>query len=180
MECVRAFQRRELADESFRKRLESVILLAFALRLRRVVAANGDYITLDRRVGLGRGPGIAAISLDRFDRWFVFGPDVTAVDPEVALAVDAHERGQDPKAHLTPGKRSHYRSVRGRMPVPFWIILLLVWGRLEHGMIPRRCRTSRRRFEARPSSVLDAIQSGDALFVVEHPVLSGINLLVGS
>lgn len=44
-------------------------------------------------------------------------------------------RGRIPRRASRP-ERSHYRSVHRRMPGPFWIMLLLVWGRSEHGMIP--------------------------------------------
>src|SRR5438034_9160714 len=43
--------------------------------------------------------------------------------------------GQDPEARLAPGTGTLPLCSRTNAS-PFWIILLLVWGKLEHGMIP--------------------------------------------
>jgi hypothetical protein len=43
--------------------------------------------------------------------------------------------GQDPEARLVPGTVTLPLCSRTNAS-PYWIMLLLVWGRLEHGMIP--------------------------------------------
>src|SRR5436190_18898653 len=43
--------------------------------------------------------------------------------------------GQDPEARLVPGTVTLPLCSRTNAS-PFWIMLLRVWGRLEHGMIP--------------------------------------------
>src|SRR5436190_9188613 len=74
--------------------------------------------------------------------------------------------GQDPEAGLAPGTGTLPLCSRTNAS-PFWIILLLVWGKLEHGMIPavapHHARELARDGKAEPSAAVAARGQGIGL-----------------
>src|SRR3984893_5662882 len=82
--------------------------------------------------------------------WLLRAPPIPARVPLIEYGSSAGASGAPALtkrvAFLMP-ERSHHRSVRGRMPVLFWIMLLLVWRRSEHRTPPRRSLHSQGRRE---------------------------------
>jgi hypothetical protein len=83
--------RRQLGDEALRQRLEAIVLVPLGLRLGRITAADGDNGALDRTVRLAGSGGVSIAPLDRLGRRLVLRTDIAALDPEVAVGVDADE-----------------------------------------------------------------------------------------
>src|ERR1700704_1406761 len=84
----------EFDDESVRQRLGSVIFRGFALWFRRAVDDDCSLRLGTRWLRsdwLGSGLRSPGICLDLLDWWFVFGPDVTALNPKLAFGVNADE-----------------------------------------------------------------------------------------
>ncbi len=81
----------QLGDEPIRQRLDRVVLLFVRFGRR---AANGDDGARDGGVAFPSLHGVAIVrrtSGGVNDRCFVLGPDVTAIDPQRAIVVDADE-----------------------------------------------------------------------------------------